>query len=365
MKSNYRITQISSNPEGGIHTYYDICPESPDGSRVLYCKFDKNDSGKGRIIVVNKDGSEPDCIDEVFGVNMHSGVFQQWIDNSTVVFQSFVNSRSKTIVYSLDSGVMFEIPARVRMFSSENNLCLCEIKDSPSEQLSGKGNSICVSNIKTQAIKTVFELQDAINLYPHKEMLKHADMDSLYFKHEKWSIDGTKFLFVFTDESVNSVTGLRRNHIKGLFVMTSDGTDARYLGEFGHHPYWGIDSSYAFANCNRFMGKRCENGNMIVKYPVDGTEPSILFEGVIIGIHPSFSPDGSKMIGDPFEFPEPHYRGLSIYDVESGSTEMLAVMPYTNQWSKSHPHPVWSRDGKRIYFNSSHTGVPHLYALDL
>jgi len=48
-------------------------------------------------------------------------------------------------------------------------------------------------------------------------------------------------------------------------------------------------------------------------------------------------------------------------------TRVLArfATPDTTHETGVHPHPVWSRDGERVYFNVAETNVPHLYAIDL
>ncbi len=58
---------------------------------------------------------------------------------------------------------------------------------------------------------------------------------------------------------------------------------------------------------------------------------------------------------------------IVLLDVKSGGEEELVGMklPDTTHETGCHPHPVWSRDGSRVYFNSTDCGTAQLYAVDL
>jgi Tol biopolymer transport system component len=42
---------------------------------------------------------------------------------------------------------------------------------------------------------------------------------------------------------------------------------------------------------------------------------------------------------------------------------VFRMPPPPYEWC--HPHPVWSRDGRRVYFNAADAGAPQVYAIDL
>ena len=77
------------------------------------------------------------------------------------------------------------------------------------------------------------------------------------------------------------------------------------------------------------------------------------------GDHPSYSPDGKLYVTDTttegaiFNGDKLHWA-VVVGDVRTGKT--AKIMQFDNSkgarsWRVSHPHPVFSSDGKRIYFN--------------
>jgi hypothetical protein len=79
------------------------------------------------------------------------------------------------------------------------------------------------------------------------------------------------------------------------------------------------------------------------------------------GSHPSFSPDGTlfatdtRIDGGQFGGPKGHWA-VVVGDVRTG--ESVVVHRFDNSqgarsWRVSHPHPAFSPDGKRVYFNVS------------
>src|SRR5262249_6652980 len=76
------------------------------------------------------------------------------------------------------------------------------------------------------------------------------------------------------------------------------------------------------------------------------------------GSHPSFSPDGALFATD-FRPAEEGKAGLWAVAVGSlGKGEHRVLHRFDNSrgstsWRRSHPHPAFSLDGKRLYFNVS------------
>jgi len=90
------------------------------------------------------------------------------------------------------------------------------------------------------------------------------------------------------------------------------------------------------------------------------------------GEHPSFSPDGSLFTADALADGEP-FNGskgswaVIVGDVRTGKTVKLHQFDNSKgarSWRVSHPHPVFSPDGKRIYFNVSDGEWTWLYVAE-
>jgi Tol biopolymer transport system component len=142
-------------------------------------------------------------------------------------------------------------------------------------------------------------------------------------------------------------------------VCDADGSGLRYLGEFGHHPAW-----HPTRDAVLWGGGQDDVGPCLFEQPLDGGEPTLFAANT--GIHSSVSPDGRYVATDRFDTPEAGTCSLDIIDVATGEGTTLATFPMpAPPYEQSHPHPAWSRDSRRIYFNCAASGIPQLYAVDL
>jgi Tol biopolymer transport system component len=79
------------------------------------------------------------------------------------------------------------------------------------------------------------------------------------------------------------------------------------------------------------------------------------------GSHPSYSPDGKLFTTDvminrePFDGPA-GWWGVVVGVVDTGESVLVHKFDHSKgakSWRISHPHPIFSPDGKRLYFNVS------------
>jgi Tol biopolymer transport system component len=78
------------------------------------------------------------------------------------------------------------------------------------------------------------------------------------------------------------------------------------------------------------------------------------------GGHPAPSPDGRLIVTDTrmdrFGGEKNHW-GILLADATGGGSHLMLYSFRNNagarSWRRSHPHPVFSADGRRIYFNVS------------
>jgi lysophospholipase L1-like esterase len=89
------------------------------------------------------------------------------------------------------------------------------------------------------------------------------------------------------------------------------------------------------------------------------------------GSHPSFGPDGllfaSDTLATPFGGPA---KSWAVGVGDAGTGEFVRVHTFDNSkgaqsWRVSHPHPVFSPDGRRLYFNVSADDWTRLYVAEI
>ena len=363
MRSDYPVNQVSDpGVASALHAYFDLCPESPDGQMVTYFAFDRRRPGPGRVMVCRRDGSVQRALARAPWGKANEGAKQQWIGNEAVSFHVLKDGPPRSMLALLDGSEPRMLPRPIRSYCAETSLALAH-------SLSAQGfedaeATIYLMDLERETVDVLFTRESVLAVHPMgKAVLADPDTDPrmLYFKKPEWSHDGSLFFFVYT----NAQEGPRPEKgifIKSLFVASADGSDLCYLGEFGRAPMWGPDDRYVYT-----VDPIDEEGNRtVVAHPIDGSDSCPLLPR-IEGIHANLSPDGERIAIDVFGWPEPDRAAIWLYDVPSGEHVVAAEFgaPDRSHATGVHPHPAWSRNGKRVYFAAGEENLPRLYAIDV
>jgi Tol biopolymer transport system component len=89
------------------------------------------------------------------------------------------------------------------------------------------------------------------------------------------------------------------------------------------------------------------------------------------GSHPSVSPDGRLWVTDGMSEPaggKPNEWGILVADMQSQKWVLLHSFDQSRgakSWRRSHPHPAFSADGKRIYYNVSDGEFTRLFVAEI
>jgi Tol biopolymer transport system component len=140
-----------------------------------------------------------------------------------------------------------------------------------------------------------------------------------------------------------------------------------YMNAKWGHPSWWPDSRHItemhFTTFDSDNGKSTANPGMPTKADrakaaAEGKEPEARVHDVS-GDHPSVSPDMKLLVTDTIMTAlggERNEWGVTLTDVKGSG--QIVIHKFDNShgaqsWRVSHPHPVFSADGRRIYFNVS------------
>jgi eukaryotic-like serine/threonine-protein kinase len=139
----------------------------------------------------------------------------------------------------------------------------------------------------------------------------------------------------------------------GIFLMGVTGEAVRRLTDFGFNPSWSPDGKeIAVSTEGAFNPAARYSRSQIFLVDVGtGNRRSL---GVADGVQPSWSPHGSRIAFWGFEQPGSH-RYICTMPVVGGTPVKVVDDAYYN-WS-----PVWSQDGKFLYFASNRGGSMNLW----
>lgn len=166
-----------------------------------------------------------------------------------------------------------------------------------------------------------------------------SDIQQLTFLKEGWgnsfpvcSPDGTKIAFI-SDHG---------DGIRSLFMMNSDGSDIRMLSQeedvLSTQVVFSLDSQLIYAEVQN------ENGSDIYNFHVKtGEKSQVTYFDWGVG-NPSLHPNGKLLAFNSGRYGNPE---IEVLNLETGTLERI-----TESWSDDGA-PVWSADGKHIYFYSN------------
>jgi Tol biopolymer transport system component len=344
-----------------IHAYFNTSPESPDGRYVLLFRSTAPDAHEGEVCVLDRGtGSVTVLAQRVTTEDAHRAACQQWTQGGRdVVFHDVRDGRWVVAAAEVASGRQ-RVLAEGRQLGwgqpGGETVTLYGPHWNP-----GEYRNLELLNVRTGEIKTVLtadELRAAHGEWVQQQFgdrpvsiffpILSPDQQRVFFKLA--APDGGGF---------RSPTGSRR---LGLFCF--DLAQRKFLPMYASwgHPAWHPDSRHVLNVWSQRLVK------------IDTTSGDVQRQAnlpAVPGAHPSFSPDGRLFVADVMLEAGSDGRspwGVLVGDFQAGETALVHRFDNTRgaaSWRRSHPHPVFSPDGRRIYFNVSADAWTRLYVAEL
>jgi Tol biopolymer transport system component len=329
-----------------IHSYFNTSPESLDGSKVVYFSSPTREGQRGHVCIRDRATGEEKALSPDFDVeDAHRVACQQWVSNGKrVVYHGERDGEWQVIVYDLDAG-----KERV---GAHGQLSCWGRPDMDLVPLysphwnPGTHRDLDLLNVATGEIKTVLTLEQVKQAYPDwYEKNFGGKITSIFFPI--LSPGGSRIFFKMAVAGNGDPRSKGASERQGLVCYSLAEKRFLYMHEKWGHPSWHPDGRTIVEAGNlRFDS----NDGSFVRVP------NVPF---FSGDHPSASPDGKLVVTDTtmnkiggkqtdwgivlFNPINGDYLVLDQFDNSHGATS----------WRRSHPHPAFSADGKRIYFNVS------------
>lgn len=327
-----------------LHAYFDTCPESPDGKRLLILEFQDTAPGLGTLIVGPT--GEKDAwvrVGRQMYASAHEAASQQWINNQTVLAFGPGRDNSSQVI-DIETGTVRILAGRVGSISPDGKLGAWTSNEATWDQRNRVRAGLSIVELRLGSILFQIEESRLTNMLP-KAFLRPGER--LWSKHAKWSPDGGQLMFVVTRVVEEQQRVKEVGNGKYLFVVDNDGLNIRLIGRIGHHPTWSRDSEHII------YGLRARTGNKLIKANIHTKAQSVALEK-FDGVHASFSPVKDVIVADSYARSNGRWRvGLREYDLYTGTrrTFFEGEIPFFARNQRLHLHPAWSRSGEGVYFN--------------
>ena len=344
-----KVRPVSATPgRHTIHSYYLANPESPDGSKVLYYASTAANGHVGDLCVFDRQaGTETVVARNINTEDAHRAACQQWTAGGrSVAYHDVRDGRWYVIVVDLNSG-------GERVVAEDHQLSFGQPKGQTLPIYGchwnpGKHRDLELLDVSTGQVRkpvTIDVVKERYGAWLAKEF--GEKQVSVFFPIT--SPDERRVFFkIAAGSGGNDYRSKGASQRQGLIVYDLAENKFLFLREKWGHPAWHPDSR-----------KIIEMGNMFLDAEDNGKMIRLADLPPMPGCHPSVHPDGSVYAMDGLldaAGPRTGDWGVIICDSRGGKGRFAELHRFdTSQGAKScrknHPHPVFSADGRRLYFN--------------
>lgn len=332
-----------------IHTYYVTNPESPDGRHVLFFTSTHPAGYVGEVRILERaTGKETVLAENVATEDAHRVACQQWLSGGKrVAYHEVIDKKWRVVVVDVETLAKTIVAEdhQVGFGRPEGDLLPlygCHWNPGPHRDLEVWD----AATGKTTTRAKIAEVESKYGEWLTKEFTgKHC---SIFFPVISPDLKRVFFKIAAGNGGDNYMA---KNASQRQGIVCYDFEKAACIWQRGQwgHPGWTPDSQHIFEVGNITM----DISSPTFKYTKLKDIPNLR------GSHPSVSPDGKLMVTDGMTEPvggKPNEWGILVADMNGGKWVLLHSFEQNRgarSWRRNDPHPAFSADGKRIYYNTS------------
>ena len=363
-----------------MHSYFNTCPESPDGKYVLFFASKARDGHQGEVCIRDrKTGEEKVVATNINAEDAHRVACQQWVSGGKrVVFHG--QRDGDWFVGCVDLDTMKERVLARNQLSGWGQPNADVVPLYSPHWHPGDHPDLDIINVVTGEKKTVCTVDALKEAYPDWFAKTFGDKKpSIFFPILSPDLQRVFFkMALATGEDPRSKEASAR---QGLICYSLAEKRFLYMNPNWGHPSWQPDSRHitevhfvvydsntgkmtsnpGFPNKEARAAAEAGDASALTKYPVhdvSGDHPSVSPDGKIVVTDTVMSKFGGKSTDWGVVLTDPKGSGQIIIDTFDNSHR-------AESWRRSHPHPVFSPDGKRIYFNVSDGEFTRLFVAEI
>lgn len=359
-RSGVKIRPITTQPgRHMIHSYVNTCPESPDGRRVLFYASTTPDSHRGELRILDRaTGEERVLARNINTEDAHRAACQQWASRGKrVVYHDVRDGEWVVAAVDVESG-------KERVLARQRQLCWGQANSDlvpiyGQHWNPGAHRDLELANVETGEIHTAVTADAVRAKYPELvAKLFGEKLISVFFPI--LSPDLKRVFFKLASAGNGDFRSSKASTRLGLVCYDLESKRFLFATENWGHPAWHPDSRTIV-----------QKGNYLMDSSNNGSARRIPDLPGFLGDHPTASPDGKLMVTDAtmekFGGTEKEW-GVALSDICGKNHIILHRFDNSRgakSWRKSHPHPVFNPDGRRIYFNVSSGDWTQLYVAEI
>ncbi|HEY6167222.1 MAG TPA: hypothetical protein VI454_04225 [Verrucomicrobiae bacterium] len=350
-------TVVSDSNRHTIHSYFNTCPESPDGKRVIFFSSTTPDAHRGEVRMLERaTGKESMLATNVICEDAHRVACQQWASNGRrVVFHGERNGEWFTAAIDVDSGRERLLARGLLKGWGQPNSDIVPLYGPHWKP--GEHTGLELLNVATGEIRKAVGVEAVKAAYPDYWAKSFGDKPASIF-FPILGPDSKRVFWKMATAGNGDPRSKAASDRQGLICYSLEEQRFLYMREKWGHPSWHPD------------GRTIVETGFTLFDSNDGKYRRLPGLPAVRGDHPSASPDGRLIVTDTtLENFGGTAKEWGIVVADARGTNHVIIHRFDNShgarsWRVSHPHPVFSPDGRRIYFNVSSSQWTQLHVAE-